>query len=93
MAALDRVMELNFKSEDEEQLINDKHDWTLARAFHERRHIEKIEGTETSPHTWRMKERVSIYLIMSNDKNMYDHTVLNVYVYVSKYLLEKVLIF
>ncbi|CAG7784958.1 unnamed protein product [Allacma fusca] len=67
MAALDRVMELNFKSEDEEQLLSEKYDWSLPRAFTEKRHTEKIEGTETSPQTWRMKERmktVSVALVM-----------------------------
>ena len=59
MAALDRVLELKFKGEDQEDLLTDLYDWALPRALAQKRHLEKIEGTETSPQTWRMKERVT----------------------------------
>lgn len=60
MASLDRVLELKFKSEGEEgDLLTDLYDWALPTPFQNRRHIEKIEGTEASPQTWRMKERVN----------------------------------
>ncbi|XP_021951380.1 regulatory-associated protein of mTOR isoform X2 [Folsomia candida] len=67
MAALDRVLELNFKSEDEEQLLSDGYDWALPRAFQEERHVDKVEGRENTPQCWRMKERmktVSVALVM-----------------------------
>ena len=60
MAALDRVMELNFKGQEEELFLSEQYDWNLPQAFTEKRHTEKIQGTEESPQTWRMKERVKI---------------------------------
>lgn len=65
MASLERVLELHFSSEDEEQLLSEKYDWSLPRAFIEQRHWEKIEGTDVSltPQTWRMKERVRFLII------------------------------
>jgi len=62
MASLDRVLELNFKSEGEEELLTDLYDWALPTPFQGKRHVEKIEGTEASPQTWRMKERVMLKL-------------------------------
>lgn len=68
MAALDRVMELKFKSEDEEEVLSDLFDWGLPRAFATPRHTQKIQGTETSPQTWRMKERVRIRPSLKNPR-------------------------
>jgi hypothetical protein len=63
MASMDRVLELNFSSEDEEQILSSLYDWSLPRAFIEQRHWEKIEATDVSlqPQSWRMKERVRFF--------------------------------
>ncbi len=42
-------------------------DWQLPLAFMKKRHTERIEGSKTETHTWRMKERmktVSVALVM-----------------------------
>ena len=39
---------------------SDLQDWQLPLAFMKKRHTERIEGSKTETHTWRMKERVSV---------------------------------
>ncbi|XP_033630484.1 regulatory-associated protein of mTOR-like isoform X1 [Asterias rubens] len=46
---------------------SDLQDWQLPLAFMKKRHTERIEGSKTETHTWRMKERmktVSVALVM-----------------------------
>ena len=42
-------------TEDEDEIL----DWQLPLCFMKKRHKEKIDGSEFSMQTWRMKERVS----------------------------------
>ena len=42
-------------TEEEDELL----DWQLPLCFMKKRHKEKIEGSNSLPQTWRMKERVS----------------------------------
>ncbi|CAL8124186.1 unnamed protein product [Orchesella dallaii] len=67
MASMDRVMELNFRSTDEESYFQETHDWVLPHVFQDPRHVEKIQGQEVPPQGWRMKERmktVSVALVL-----------------------------
>ena len=38
--------------------------WEMARAFTDKRHIEKIEAFQTVTQTWRMKERVRYDVVL-----------------------------
>ncbi|ODM94118.1 Regulatory-associated protein of mTOR [Orchesella cincta] len=67
MASMDRVMELNFRSTDEESYFQESHDWVLPHVFQDARHVEKIQGQDVPPQGWRMKERmktVSVALVL-----------------------------
>ena len=44
--------------EDEGEII----DWQLPLCFMKKRHRERIEGSEPLAQTWRMKERVCVYI-------------------------------
>lgn len=41
----------------------DMNDWKLPLAFMKKRHSEKIEGSKALAQSWRMKDRVNIWLI------------------------------
>jgi len=52
--------EENGCDEDEGEII----DWQLPLCFMKKRHKEAIVGTKHLAQTWRMKERVSIHLLL-----------------------------
>lgn len=41
----------------------DMNDWKLPLAFMKKRHLEKIEGSKALAQSWRMKDRVNIWLV------------------------------
>lgn len=41
----------------------DMNDWKLTLAFMKKRHLEKIEGSKALAQSWRMKDRVNIWLV------------------------------
>lgn len=41
----------------------DMNDWKLPLAFMKKRHSEKIEGSKALAQSWRMKDRVTIWLL------------------------------
>lgn len=47
---------------DEEEA--DMNDWKLPLAFMKKRHLEKIEGSKALAQSWRMKDRVSLLLVL-----------------------------
>lgn len=42
----------------------DMNDWKLPLAFMKKRHSEKIEGSKALAQSWRMKDRVNIWLVL-----------------------------
>lgn len=59
--------ELDDAYEGDDELV----DWQLPLAFNEPRNTEKIEGAEKLTQTWRVKERVSLWITILQNTNYF----------------------